>query len=406
MTDQNQSGDVRHVHLDVLGGIAGDMFIAAIIDARPDLAAGTIDAIRAAGVPADWIVTAEPTGDSGLVGTRMRVEAPQAAPDKGGQHYEYAAILSALSEAPLHPEVKSRAMGIMHLIAAAEAEVHGVDIDGLVLHELGAVDSIADVVGAAFLIEELSAASWSTGPLPLGGGFIETDHGRLPIPAPATQLLLRGYVVVDDGVSGERITPTGAAILRHLDPSFGLPMGSFVSAETGQGFGTRTLPGMANMLRTRFYETREVAIDEQVGVIEFLVDDQTPEDLAIGLTALRDLPEVLDVLQSPVVTKKGRMGHAIQVITGPNSMDQAAATVFEQTTTIGLRYRLEHRKVLSRLEETGLNEVAVKVVTRPDGRPSAKADMDDIHCNAHGHLERERLRRRVESAALHADEHE
>lgn len=409
MTVQSRSAEklsTDHIHLDVLGGIAGDMFIAAIIDARQDLVPGVIAAIRAAGVPADWIVSAEAGGDGGLTGTRMKIEAPQAAVDTGGRHYEYAAILTALSKAPLDPAVRSRALAIMNLIAEAEAEVHGVDIDELVLHELGALDSIADVVGAAYLIEALTPMTWSTSPLPLGGGFVETDHGRLPIPAPATQLLLHGFAFIDDGVSGERITPTGAAILRHLGPSIGLPKGPLVSTETGQGFGTRTLPGVANMLRARFYAVHDVSADEQVGVIEFLIDDQTPEDLAIGLATLRDLVGVLDVVQTPVVTKKGRMGSAIQVITDRGSIDDAIAVCLEQTTTIGLRYRFEHRKVLPRIERANPDDVVVKVVTRPGGHLSAKADMDDLDRSAQGHRGRERLREQVESAALPKRDHE
>ncbi|MCP4307916.1 MAG: LarC family nickel insertion protein, partial [bacterium] len=192
--------------------------------------------------------------------------------------------------AELEPTVRDRALGIVGLIAETEAEIHGVPVDDVVLHELGAIDSVADVVGAAHLIEELSPASWSTSPLPVGGGFIDTAHGRLPVPAPATQRLLSNFPFVDDGISGERITPTGAAILRYLDPSFQLPYGVHRSAETGHGFGTRELPGVANVLRARCYVSDGDSIsDEQVAVLEFMVDDQTPEDLAVGLDAVREL---------------------------------------------------------------------------------------------------------------------
>ena len=406
MNDPTQSeGATRpdHIHLDVLGGIAGDMFIAALLDARPDLAAGTIDAIRAAGLPVDWTVAPEPGRDGGLVGTRMRIDPPE--PRDDARHHEYGGILRSLADAPLDGAVRARAVEIMRSIAEAEAEIHGVAIDEVVLHEVGALDSIADVVGAAHLIEALSPASWSISPLPIGGGFVETAHGRLPVPAPATQLLLRGFPFVDDGVSGERITPTGAAILRHLDPSFGLPDGWFTSAETGQGLGARTLPGVANMLRARFYTAdRNAAADEQVVVIEFLVDDQTPEDLAIGLTAVRSCSGVLDVLQTPVTTKKGRLGHAIQVIAAPDARDQAIQVCFEETTTIGLRYRFESRKVLPRRETIGPDGVSVKVVERPDGGSSAKADMDVIASKAAGHGERQQLRQQAEAAALSEDE--
>ena len=396
----------RHVHLDIMGGIAGDMFIAALWDARPDLTAGTIAAIRATGVPADWVVEPETARDTGLVGTRMRIGPPGGQRPTGG-HYEFAAIERSIHDSALQVPVRTRALDILRLIVEAEAEIHGVVAADVVLHEVGAMDSIADVVGAAYLIEAFSPASWSMSPLPVGGGFIQTDHGRLPVPAPATQLLLRGFPFVDDGISGERVTPTGAAILRYLEPSVGLPKGVFRSAETGHGFGTKTLPGVANALRARCYRAeRGSPKGEQVAVLEFVIDDQTPEDLAVGLDLLRDAPGVLEVLQSAVVTKKGRMGHAIQLLTTPDSFEATAQACFEQTTTIGLRYRFEHRKVLPRKELTGSAGVSLKAVERPDGVVTVKAAMDDIGDNASGHHARELLRHQVEASTVGGDDHE
>lgn len=403
MTDPTQTAVTalsRHIHLDILGGIAGDMFIAALLDARPDLTAGTVAAIRATGVPADWAVEPEPARDSGLVGTRMRIGPPNGQLPTG-RHYEYCTIERSINDADLEPSVRARALDILRLIVEAEAEIHGVAVADVVLHEIGAMDSIADVVGAAYLIEELSPASWSTSPLPVGGGFIQTDHGRLPVPAPATELLLRSFPFVDDGISGERITPTGAAILRYLEPSVGLPEGVFRSTETGHGFGTKTLPGVPNALRARCYGAEDGSpADEQVALLEFVVDDQTPEDLAVGLDVLRDCAGVLEVLQTAVNTKKGRIGHAIQVLTTAASFDEAVHACFEQTTTIGLRYRFEHRKVLSRREIPGTAGVSIKAVERPGGVATVKAAMDDIDRNAHGHHERELLRRQVEATIV------
>jgi uncharacterized protein (TIGR00299 family) protein len=393
-----------HVHLDVVGGIAGDMFIAALLDACPDLVEGTVSAIRGSGVPTDWIVTPETVGDGGLTGIRMNIGSADATA-VGGNHYRYADVVESLRHAPLDEPVRSRALAILQLIADAEAQVHGVTVDEVVLHELGALDSIADVVGAAYLIEALSPTSWSTSSLPVGGGFIQTDHGRLPVPAPATQLLLQGFPFVDDGIGGERITPTGAAILRYIEPATALPKGTYRSAETGHGFGTRTLPGVPNMLRARRYILQaDAEVDEQVAVIEYMVDDQTPEDLAIALDTLRESPGVLEVLQTPAVGKKGRLGHAVQVLAAAESLERVAAACFEQTTTIGLRYRLEHRKVLSRQEVTVSDDVSVKIAERPGGS-TVKAEMDDIGRRAQNHQQREQLRRRVESAAPIEDDH-
>jgi hypothetical protein len=400
-----------HIHLDVLGGIAGDMFIATILDARPDLTAGTVDAIRAAGLPEGWVVAPENARDGGLVGTRMKIQPPTAALTQPastghGQHYHYGALITSLNEARLEPPVRARALDILRLIAEAEAEVHGVEIDRVALHEVGAMDSIADVVGAAHLIEALSPCSWSISPLPVGGGFIQTAHGRLPVPAPATQLLLEGFPFIDDGIDGERITPTGAVILRYLKPSLRMPPGTFEATGTGHGFGTRSLPGLANMLRARCYQPGGVAANTQVAVFEFLIDDQTPEDLASGISALRKRPGVLEVLEIPAACKKGRMGHVVQVLASPDYREQTARACFEETSTIGLRHRLEDRIVLPRREQTGPDGIAVKIVERPGGSVTAKAAMEDIGTHADGHDERQRLRHSTEAAVLSEDDDE
>ena len=400
----NTRGLSRHIHLDVVGGIAGDMFIAALLDARPDLVSGTVAAIRSAGVPDDWTVGPQPSRRGGMAGSQMRIDPPG---DVETGHRDYASIESAIQAAELEQSVRDRALSIFSLIAQAEAEIHGMAVDEVLLHEVGAIDSVADVVGAAYLIEQLAPASWSVSPLPVGGGFVVTDHGRLPVPAPATQLLLDGFRFVDDGISGERITPTGAAILRYLDPAEGLPQRACRSAETGHGFGTRELPGIANMLRVRCYTTGgDSPADEQIAVLEFMVDDQTPEDLAVGLDALRDQPGVLEVLQTAAMGKKGRMGHAIQVLTSVDALEETAQACFAETTTIGLRYRIELRKVLPRTEAASQEGVSVKAVVRPGDTTTAKAAMDDIRRHAVGHDEREQLRRRAEAMPGEGVNHE
>lgn len=400
MLDLEETRSGVHIHLDVLGGIAGDMFIAAFLDARPDLAVGTVGAIRAAGLPSDWVVEPVAHKGGGLVGTRMKIgpDAPHVT-DQGHRHYHD--ILDLLAAAALTEPVRTRAQKILRLIAETEAQIHGVEIDDVILHEVGALDSIADVVGAAFLIEKISPLSWSMSPLPVGGGFIQTAHGRLPVPAPATQKLLDGFPFVDDGIAGERITPTGAAILHHLHPTERMPDGILDAAGVGHGFGTRSLPGIANMLRVRFYKPHDrFETGTQVAVIEFMIDDQTPEDLAVGVEALRNQPGVLEVLEIPAAGKKGRLGHVIQVLATLDSLDSTTQECFIETTTIGLRWRLENRIVLSRHEENGSDGVAVKMVERPGGAFTAKAALDDISRRAHGQHERERLRRQSETVAL------
>jgi len=403
----NHPNSSAHIHLDVLGGIAGDMFIAAMIDARPDLLAPCIAAIRSAGLPDTWIVEAQAATDKGMTGHRMRIESdtPQQ-PAQGHSHHHYSDIRRTLEGSGLAKPVLARALDLVHLIAVTEAQVHGVDVENVALHEVGDLDSLCDMVGAAFLIETLSPCTWSTSPLPVGGGFIQAAHGRMPVPAPATQLLLEGFGFVDDGVPGERITPTGAAILKYLNPSSGLPEGRFVSTGTGQGFGTRQLEGMANMLRVRCYEAGMSSRmqTEQVAVLEFVIDDQTPEDLAIGLDTVRAHDHVLEVLQIPAMAKKGRMGHVIQVIVAPDGRELVAEICFRETTTLGMRWRMENRSMLRRSATQSSSGIGLKSAIRPDGTLSTKAEADDIANAASGHYEREQLRRSAEAEATSKDQ--
>ena len=393
-----------HIHLDPLGGIAGDMFLAAVFDAWPELAEGAIAAARAAGLPpAVEMATAAHT-DHALAGTRLRIatgdNGPPAPPGR------FAAITERLAAAPLSPPVRGRALAIFTVLAEAEARVHGIAAADVVFHEIGGWDSIADVVGAAHVIEALGATGWSVGPLPLGAGRIATAHGPLPAPAPATAVLLEGFPVIDDGIGGERVTPTGAAILRHLAAAPGLPRAPLRLSRSGIGFGTRTLPGISNVLRLMAFEGDAGAAQraEAVGVIAFEVDDQTPEDLATGLDALRARDDVLDVVQIPAFGKKGRMLASIQVLCRPDALDGVIDACFYETSTIGLRWSRGMRTVLARRAlAVGDGDTAVKVVTRPGAMRTAKAEADGLR-GAAGHAGRARRRHDAEAAALHEDE--
>src|SRR5262249_23005166 len=158
-------------------------------------------------------------------------------------------IRTRLERSTLKPGVKRRAVHIFTLLAEVEGEVHGMPADAVSFHELGGWDSIADMVGAAFVIETLAPSTWSVSAVPQGSGRVKTDHGWLPVPTPATALLLRGFELLDDGLPGERVTPTGAAILKHLDAAPGNAAQHRREPRrmlrTGTGFGTRTLPGLS-----------------------------------------------------------------------------------------------------------------------------------------------------------------
>lgn len=393
-----------HIQLDTLGGIAGDMFLAAMLDARPDLVDGTLAAIDAAGPPARCRVSVHEHRDHTFRGKRFSVEA---AGDRHTGHVHYADIVRDLRKAPLSGAVRDRALGIFLLLAEAESDMHGIPVGDVEFHEVGAWDSIADIVGAAAVLEALGPESWSIGPLPLGGGRVNTQHGPMPVPAPATARLLQGFMLVDDGVDGERVTPTGAAILKYLWTVLGAPLhgpGRPIRLRaTGTGFGTRTLPGISNVLRVLLFDdVAGVRADDRVGVITFEIDDQTAEDLAIGIEALRAHEAVLDVLQMPAFGKKGRMVFHVQVLCRHDALEQVIEACFNQTTTIGLRWSVSARTKLARRSVSaplGADPVGVKLAQRPDGKTSAKADADDLE-RFEGRHERQQKRGAAEKRAL------
>jgi uncharacterized protein (TIGR00299 family) protein len=388
-----------HVHLDPVGGIAGDMFVAALVDAWPELVSELPALLAVAGLPETMSVQCQSHTDHGLRGTRFQVH------DTGAQlhpHVRFRSIRERLWNSALPARVKERAVSIFTLLAEAEAQVHGIPMDEVVFHEVGAWDSMADIVAAAFLIDTLAVANWSISPLPLGSGLVKTEHGLLPVPAPATTLLLKDFVVHDDGRAGERITPTGAAILKYLLPAYRPPAFPMMLGRTGIGFGSRRLDGIANVLRLIVLEELPERHTDEVAVIHFEVDDQPAEDLALGLERLRDLPTVIDVIQIPVVAKRGRLATQIQMLAHPEALDSVLAQCFLETTTLGLRWQIVRRSLLKRqsleYSEDG-QPIRVKIAQRPDGVMTAKAELRDV-AQLGGFAERARRRQSAERGIL------
>jgi pyridinium-3,5-bisthiocarboxylic acid mononucleotide nickel chelatase len=370
------------------------MFCAAMLHAWPEHGQGLLDAIRAAGVPASVPIVWSDARDGALTGFRFKVGQADLDQRETHAHMQFSAIRDRLRQARLASGVRERALAIFTHLAEAESEVHGVPVPEVAFHEVGAIDSIADIVGAAFLIEAVGPATWSCGSLPMGSGEVMTAHGRLPVPAPATALLLKGFLVHTDAIPGERVTPTGAAILRHLAPAQGLPRGPSRLARVGAGFGTKRFPDRPNCLRLLASEEVTAGLagplgqGEDVAVVVFEVDDQSPEDLAVGLDRLRALTGVLTVMHTPALAKKGRLASRIELLCRPDALQSAIAACFVETTTIGLRWTLERREVLAR-EEVAVpagdsRKVRVKMVERPGGARTAKPDIEDLKDAAGG----------------------
>lgn len=359
----------RHIHLCAVGGIAGDMFVAAMLDALPDLRTTVLEAAKEA-LPSEAAVTLEPGLSGGIAVSRFGVTPPdQSAPAR------YPQLDARIDASGIHAATKTLAKSLLRRLAEAEAAVHRVPLEDVHFHEIADWDTLADVVAAGQILVALEGAGWSLDPLPLGGGRIQTQHGVLPVPAPATARLLQGLPVHDDGVAGERITPTGAAIAAEIW-SRAVPRPAGLLGPTGYGAGTREIAGMANVLVTQVIEPVATGQDA-IGVIEFDIDDMTGEEIATASRKLRETPGVIDLTTTPCSGKKGRIVTAFRLLFQPAQEAAVANACFDQSSTLGLRFRHEARIVLRRsVDVTG--PLQVKEALRPHGDITRKTEADDL----------------------------
>ena len=359
------------IHLDAVGGIAGDMFVAAMLDAFPHLTERVI-ADAAAVLPKEvGTVALVPSSKGGISGKRFSVDLTVSGHGCG----DYAAMMATIAAAGLKDGTDIHAQAMLTILAEAEAGIHAVPVKQVHFHELADWDSLVDIVCAGSIAAALDGSRWTVSALPRGGGLVSTAHGKLPVPAPATVAILEGFAWRDDGVGGERVTPTGAAILRHLvDPAATCAEGRLTAS--GTGTGTRDLEGIANILRVLAFETVHGASTNRVSVIEFDVDDMTGEEIGISTERLRDAEGVLDVTFSQRFGKKGRPVHSFRLLVAPHMREAVTARCFSETTTIGLRYRDEDRAVLKR-EAAVSDGMRIKIADRP-GQRTAKVESDDL----------------------------
>jgi len=339
-----------HIHLDAVGGVAGDMFVAALLDAWPELIDTTVATVHSFWQSQEINLAVDAADDGILTGSRFRVSLagseandpvagsrPQVncledtSKNSEHAHTHWIDIRERIEGSDLNSGVKRHALGIFSELAKAEATVHGTALDDVTFHEVGNWDSIADILAAATIIESLAVETWSISSLPIGSGFVSTAHGQLAIPAPATCLLLKGFLCHDDGRPGERVTPTGAAIIRYLQPASTIGAQPRILGRCGMGFGTRLLTGMSNVLRAiEFESTVETAVNkDSVAVLQFDIDDQTGEELAVALDCIRANQQVIDVSQSAVFGKKNRLMSRIQILTKPSSAEAICDLCFE-----------------------------------------------------------------------------
>jgi pyridinium-3,5-bisthiocarboxylic acid mononucleotide nickel chelatase len=299
--------------------------------------------------------------------------AEPAAKHSHAPHRHLSAILKIIESAPLSVEVKARASRAFQLLGEAEAGIHSIPIEKVHFHEVGAVDTIVDIVCSAAGAELLAVDRWLASPLNVGSGTVKCQHGTLPVPAPATLALLGDAPVYAAGPPMERVTPTGAAILQMLNVSYDKLPAMRVKA-TGYGAGGKDTPGEPNLLRLLVGEAAEVSAGssdaEPIAVIETVIDDSNPQVLAYVSELLLERG-AWDVYRVAVQMKKGRTGVQMTILCRPDLVPTLEEIIFRETTTIGLHWRLEKKQSLKRdwIEAaTRWGKVRIKVARWPSGQ--------------------------------------
>ena len=404
-TGSKSSGGARVLHIDAFSGIAGNMFIASLLDAglsRAELKA------QLAGLPLEFKLKVSKVQRGALAAKYFDVLVPKKgktgklsyvsgnAPEKHVQGHghgahphvhgrSFAQIRTLLKKARLAKPVRERALSIFEALAGAEARVHGTTLDDVHLHEVGAVDAIVVITAAAVGIEALGITRISCSPVGLGQGSVMTAHGRLPLPAPATLELLRGIPTEPAHVDWETVTPTGAAILRACVDEF-QTLPAMVIESIGHGAGGDRKGPMPNVVRAVLGSASSASSDRIV-VLESNIDDLVPEHFDHLMDALFEAGAV-DVGVQYLQMKKNRPGFLVRALARPSDRLAVARALFAQSTAIGVRTSEWDRVVLDRDQRkvaTDFGRIGVKIVHDLDGALSVSAEYDDCKRAARKH---------------------
>jgi len=378
---------MKVLYFDCFAGAAGDMILGALLDAglpferlQDALGSLAVDGIQ---VSADRVVK------GGLSAVKFRVHEPSTAAGGGASHahIHLADVRAAVERSALSAAGKARADRLVTRLAEAEAAIHHTTLDQVHLHEVGALDSIIDIVGAVCALEWFAADQVVVSPLNVGGGMVRSAHGLLPVPAPATLRLLGAAPVYSNGVPFELLTPTGALVLTDYATAFG-PVPAMRISATGYGAGDRDLPETPNVLRVLVGETAGDAPAMQVSVLTCEIDDMNPQIFGALMDRLYGAG-ALEVYYQPAQMKKNRPGTLLTVVCRPHDRRALTDMVFAESTTIGVRHQEMARECLARefvTVTTPWGEVRVKVASR-DGRVlNAQPEFDDVArlAGAHG----------------------
>ncbi len=381
---------MRIAYLDCFAGISGDMLLGALLDAGVPL--DVLSAATAA-LALDASLKVETVNRSGICASKVNVFEGNALAEKAGHAHAEAhahgrsltVIRDLVQNAALDAAVKTLAVRTFELLGNAEAHIHNVPVDEIHFHEVGAVDAIVDIVAACAGIVHLAIDAWYASPLNVGGGTVVCAHGTFPVPAPATADLLRNVPTYSAHIQKELVTPTGAAILRALEPSFG-PQPAMRVQHIGYGAGTRNPAGFPNVLRLSIGKSNE-DFYETVTVLETALDDATPQLLAHVAEQALALG-ALDVMLAPVIMKKGRPGTLLTILANPVDAVKFESLLLRETTTLGVRSRQDRRVCLDRSHTpvgTPYGEIRMKVGSRAGDNLSATPEFEDCRAAAAAH---------------------
>ena len=363
---------MRIAYFDCFSGVSGDMILGALIDAGLDLQQleSELSKLKISG----FTLKAERTARKGISGTRFLVHAEE---DHIERHLRD--IEEIIDHSDLSDDIKIASKTIFNELAHAEANIHNKNSGEVHFHEIGGVDSIIDIVGSLLGIKMLGIEAVYASRIPVGTGFVECDHGILPLPAPATLELLKGIPIYASGMEKELVTPTGIAILKNVAKSFGI-IPEMRMNRIGYGAGSRDLK-IPNLLRVwvgEATEKREYQEDEVI-LIETNIDNMNPEFFGYASEKLLERG-ALDVFMTPIFMKKNRPGTLLSILITPDKLEETLSTVFEETTSLGIRlHRLERRKLPRELitVDTIFGRVRVKVNQIGEESKNISPEYDD-----------------------------
>ncbi|MGB9597376.1 MAG: nickel pincer cofactor biosynthesis protein LarC, partial [Candidatus Poribacteria bacterium] len=350
-------------YFDCFSGISGDMTLGVLIDLglKPEILKDELSKLNLDG----YEIKFNKVQKHGISATKVDIEL-----DDHNHHHEHdhhhgrhlSDIIKLISESQLNDDIKTTAKKIFTKLGEAEAKVHNVDIEKIHFHEVGAVDSILDIVGSAIGINVLGIDKIFSSPLPLGQGFAKSSHGVIPIPAPATVELLKGIPAKPTEIYGELVTPTGAAILSTLAESFG-PIPDMVIENIGYGAGTKDFAEQPNLLRVIVGTSKNIYENDTVSIIETNIDDMSPQIYDLLMDKLFSIG-AFDVFLTPIIMKKNRPAIKLTVLVENTKLQKAYECILSETTTMGVRIYEANRKKLSRQMseiETEYGKVNVKL---------------------------------------------